>query len=57
MIALAKEESGEDRDHYRADVVDATVIRMPKTYPAYFGTYDRFQEIRDISTSSRTCSW
>jgi protoporphyrinogen oxidase len=28
-------------------VVDATVIRMPKTYPAYFGTYDRFQEIRD----------
>jgi len=28
-------------------VRDATVIRMPKTYPAYFGTYDRFQEIRD----------
>lgn len=29
------------------DVVDATVIRVPKTYPAYFGTYDRFHEIRD----------
>ena len=30
----------------KENVVDATVIRMPKTYPAYFGTYDRFDEIR-----------
>jgi len=30
----------------RAAVLDATVIRMPKTYPAYFGSYDRFEEIR-----------
>ena len=30
------------------DVLDATVIRMPKTYPAYFGTYDRFSEIREF---------
>ena len=30
------------------DVLDATVIRMPKTYPAYFGTYDRFSEIRQF---------
>jgi len=29
-------------------VLDATVIRMPKTYPAYFGTYDRFDEIRSF---------
>ncbi len=29
-----------------ADVLDGTVIRMPKTYPAYFGTYDRFDELR-----------
>ncbi|WP_143307823.1 NAD(P)/FAD-dependent oxidoreductase [Chitinophaga vietnamensis] len=28
------------------DVLDATVLRMEKTYPAYFGTYDRFDEIR-----------
>ena len=27
-------------------MLDATVIRMPKTYPAYFGTYDRFDEVR-----------
>jgi len=28
------------------DVLDATVLRVPKAYPAYFGTYDRFAEIR-----------
>ncbi len=27
-------------------VKDSVVIRMEKTYPAYFGTYDRFSEIR-----------
>jgi protoporphyrinogen oxidase len=29
------------------DVMDATVIRMEKTYPAYFGTYSRFDEVRN----------
>jgi protoporphyrinogen oxidase len=28
------------------DVLDSTVLRMPKTYPAYFGTYERFDELR-----------
>jgi protoporphyrinogen oxidase len=28
------------------DVLDSVVVRMPKTYPAYFGTYDRFDVIR-----------
>ena len=27
-------------------VLDAHVVRVPKTYPAYFGTYDRFSELR-----------
>lgn len=27
-------------------VVDQVVIRMPKTYPAYFGSYERFDELR-----------
>lgn len=27
-------------------VVDGTVIRMPKTYPAYFGTYGEFATVR-----------
>ncbi len=30
----------------RADIEDSTVIHMPKTYPGYFGTYDRFDELR-----------
>jgi protoporphyrinogen oxidase len=29
------------------DVEDAHVVRVPKTYPAYFGSYDRFGVIRD----------
>jgi protoporphyrinogen oxidase len=29
-----------------AQVLDSVVIRMPKTYPAYFGTYPRFDELR-----------
>ncbi|GBC60669.1 hypothetical protein DENIS_1626 [Desulfonema ishimotonii] len=32
-----------------ADVIDHVVIRMPKTYPAYFGSYDRFHVIRDFA--------
>ena len=28
------------------DILDSVVVRMPKTYPAYFGTYDRFDVVR-----------
>jgi protoporphyrinogen oxidase len=31
------------------DVLDSTVQRMEKTYPAYFGTYDRFDVIRNYT--------
>ena len=45
LIDLAKKEMVKlgmlDAEH----ALDATVIRMPKAYPAYFGTYDRFPEI------------
>jgi protoporphyrinogen oxidase len=30
----------------RADVLDSTIIRMEKTYPAYFGTYNAFDSLR-----------
>jgi protoporphyrinogen oxidase len=30
----------------RADVLDGTVIRVPKTYPAYFGAYEDFPLVR-----------
>lgn len=29
------------------DLLDTVVIRVPKAYPAYFGTYDQFAEIRE----------
>jgi protoporphyrinogen oxidase len=31
------------------DVLDGHVVRVPKTYPAYFGTYDRFDELREFT--------
>jgi protoporphyrinogen oxidase len=34
-----------------ADVIDGTVIRVEKTYPAYFGTYGEFAVIRDYTDS------
>ena len=48
MIALAVDEVEKMGIVARADVLDGTVIRMEKTYPAYFGTYDRFSVIRDF---------
>lgn len=30
------------------DVLDSTVIRMKKTYPAYFGTYAQFDKVRQF---------
>lgn len=29
-------------------VADSTVIRVPKAYPAYFGSYDRISEVREF---------
>lgn len=46
MIALATEEMDRIGIVNREDVLDATVIRVPKTYPAYFGTYSRFDVLR-----------
>ena len=31
-----------------SDVIDGTVIRMPKAYPAYFGEYKKFYIIREF---------
>ena len=30
-----------------ADVLDSVMLRVEKAYPAYFGTYDRFSELRN----------
>jgi protoporphyrinogen oxidase len=30
----------------RRDVIDGTLVRVPKAYPAYFGSYDEFDKVR-----------
>lgn len=35
----------------KEDVLDACVLRMPKAYPAYFGSYDRLHVVRDFALS------
>jgi protoporphyrinogen oxidase len=30
----------------RKDVIDGTLVRVPKAYPAYFGTYGEFEKVR-----------
>ncbi|HEY4085269.1 MAG TPA: NAD(P)/FAD-dependent oxidoreductase [Bryobacteraceae bacterium] len=47
MIELAKNEMVKIGIVDAADVLDGCVVRVPKTYPAYFGTYNRFDEVRD----------
>ncbi len=32
-----------------ADVLDSTIVRMPKAYPAYTGTYNQFDQIRQFT--------
>ncbi|HLK47702.1 MAG TPA: NAD(P)/FAD-dependent oxidoreductase [Bryobacteraceae bacterium] len=46
MIDLAKREIEKIGIIERSDVLDAVVIHVPKTYPAYFGAYERFEEIK-----------
>ena len=31
------------------DVIDSTVIKLKKTYPAYFGTYNEFEKVRKFT--------
>jgi protoporphyrinogen oxidase len=46
MVALGKEELERIGIIRAGKVRDAVVLRVEKTYPAYFGTYDRFDELR-----------
>ena len=46
LVELAGEELERIAIARRSAVRDGVVLRMPKTYPAYFGSYDRFPELR-----------
>lgn len=39
----------------RNDVIDSIVIKVEKTYPAYFGSYDRFNVIREFTDKLKIC--
>jgi protoporphyrinogen oxidase len=45
MIALAKMELEKIGIANQSEVIDGMVLRVPKTYPGYFGTYDRFDDL------------
>jgi protoporphyrinogen oxidase len=45
LVALAKDELSRLQIVDTCDTLDATVIRVPKAYPAYFGSYNRFPEV------------
>jgi len=46
MAKLAIDEMVKIKFICRADVLDYTVIKVPKTYPAYFGTYPEFEKVQ-----------
>lgn len=49
LKALAVREMAQIGMAHEADALDATVIRMPKAYPGYFGdAYARFDELRGV---------
>jgi protoporphyrinogen oxidase len=48
IIRLAIEELHKIDIIDQADVVDSTLARMPRTYPAYFGSYARIGEVRNF---------
>lgn len=47
MIDLAKSELDKIGIIDKTKVLDAVSIKVEKTYPAYFGTYDRFDNLKD----------
>jgi protoporphyrinogen oxidase len=55
MVQLAISEATKIGILKAEDVVDAHVVHVPKTYPAYFGTYNRFNVIRDFIDGFENC--
>jgi protoporphyrinogen oxidase len=49
MVRLAIDEVARIGILKAEDVEDSHMVRVPKTYPAYFGSYDRFDVIRKFT--------
>lgn len=46
LLALGKNELTKMGIAYQEDILDGTVLREKKAYPAYFGTYNEFERLR-----------
>jgi protoporphyrinogen oxidase len=53
LRGLAVEEAAKIGMIEENDVIDSVVVRSPKAYPAYFGTYNRLSEIRKFTDRFR----
>jgi protoporphyrinogen oxidase len=51
MINFALDELDKIGFSEREDFLEGIVIKMPKAYPAYLGSYDKFDEIRQFTDS------
>lgn len=49
FTSLAIDELSQIKMADETDVIESFVVRMPKTYPAYFGSYSDFAVIRDFT--------
>lgn len=49
LITLGISEMGKIGFAQGSDILDACVLRMPKAYPAYFGSYDQLDVVRDFT--------
>ncbi len=49
LIALGIAEMEKIGFARKADILDACVLRMPKAYPAYFGSYNQLDVVRDFT--------
>jgi protoporphyrinogen oxidase len=47
LIELGKSEMEKIGFLKKEDVLDACVLRMPKAYPAYWGSYEQLEVVRD----------
>jgi protoporphyrinogen oxidase len=51
MIALAKKELVQLHICNEENIFDAVVVRIPKAYPAYWGSYSEFSVIREYANT------
>lgn len=49
IVEFAVEELSRINLAHKEDILDSFLVKVPKTYPAYFGTYQRFDEIRKFT--------